>query len=297
MTLAGQTFLVLFQILANIWPPPPPPPPPPPVQKTLGSQRDGACSHDRAQGNMFGENDVIRGEGPAGSVPAAVARAVAAARIAQDRGQAERFLTPFLGDGRDSAGRYARVQLAYALLRLVPITPDAEAETILRLLSPEAAFAGSSDAHYIRAVLLRAQGRQAQALVALDRAVAINPRFYNAVMLRSLILLADADQRFRATGACEPLIGALQQAVVPVAQLGACPLQLAHFRLALHRALPQDQSPRRETLVRVVDLALAYAARKDVIHARLLQTLTEAEGGASHCFKNLRRHDFGNPVE
>lgn len=298
MTLVAHGFVVLFQIFAGIWPPPPPPPPLPPVPvPTMGGARGGACGHEAGQGNIFGESAAIRGEAPGISIPEPLARAIAAARMSLNRAQAMQFLSPDLGNGQDATSRYARIQLAYALLRLTPLEPGAEDEVIRTLLSPEVAFAGSSDAQYISAVLLRAQGRQAEALAAVERAVAINPQFYNAVMLQALLLLADADRTFRDSGSCAPLFDVLKRSVVPVAELGACPLQLAHFRLALHRELPPVKTPRRDELLRIVDIALAYAARKDVIHAQLLQSQTEADPAAAQCTKELQRHDFGNPVE
>ena len=300
MTIMAHSFVVLFQIFSGIWPlvePPEPTPPLPPPVKTMGAARGATCGQIVGLGNIFGESAVIRGEVTADSIPPHLARAVAAARIGQNRDQAVQFLSPFLGDGRDEASQYARLQLAYTLLRMAPLDAGAEAATIRELLSPEDAFAGSSDAHYIHAVVFRAEGKQAEALTEIENAVSINPHYYNAVMLRSLLLLADAERAFRASGSCEPMFVALEQAVVPVAELGPCPLQLAHFQIALQRALPQVKSSRHDEMLRILDLALAYAARKDLIHAELLLLQTEADPSAAQCTKELQRHDFGNPLE
>ena len=285
-------------IFANIWPPRPPKDPPqtPPIVQSFGSAREADCTRDDSAGNIFGETAEIRGELNLPAMPPGLARAATAARIAQDADTARAILADHLGDGTAETGQLARLQLAYALLRLAPTDPAAEAAAIRELLLPEAGFSRYSDAHYIRAVLAEAEGRREEARADVTDALAINPKFYNAIMLRAILILQDADADFRSRGACQPLFDALISAAVPVARLGACPLQLAHFRLALDRALPQASGPRRLEMMRVLDIALAYAARKDSMHGNMLASYA-AEQEASLCRQELERHDFGTALD
>lgn len=302
MTSSGAALLsslLQISLFTNIWPPPPveEPPPPPRIQQTLGGARNADCQRDLSAGNIFGETAQVRGEPGLPPMPPALARAAAAARIAQSGEQAMVLLSEFLGDGTTTAGQLARIQLAYALLRTVPTNPSSQAESIRSLLTPADRFAVYSDAHFIRAVLADAEGKQKAALEALDTAITLNPKYYNAVMLRAIMLMRRADASFRATGECEPLFDSLASAIVPVARLGSCPLQLAHFRLALDRGLPRASSPRRVELMRAVDIALAFAARKDAQHNAMLQGYAFDLDGVALCEHVLAQHDFGNFVE
>ena len=287
---------LLEALFGNVWPPRTVEEvTPPPVRQVLSAARGDDCERQGTIGNIFGETAQARGEPGLPALPDGLARAAAAARIAQDRGAAFALLAPYLGDGTTAQEQVARIQLAYSVLRLVPNNPATEAGAIRALLSPEDAFSVYSDAHYIRAVLHWSEGRRGMSVESAERALAINPRFYNATMLRALVLMRGADANFRATGSCHELFGVLERAVVPVAQLGACPLQLAHFRLALLRELPSADGPRRKELMRIVDVALSYAARKDVMHGKMLDAYRSSAG--TLCQETLSRYDFGNALE
>ena len=292
--LAAAFLLELF--FGNVWPPNTVEElTPPPIRQVLGAARGDQCVRHDANGNIFGETAQARGEPGLPALSDGLVPAAAAARIAQDRDAAIALLAPYLGEGATAQEQLARIQLAYSILRLAPNDPTPETGDILALLSPEGAFSSYSDAHYIRAVLHWSAGRREMSIESADRALAINPRFYNAAMLRALALIRGADARFRATGSCPELFGVLERAVVPIALLGACPLQLAHFRLALNRTLPSADGPRRRELMHVVDLALSFAARKDVMHGKML----EAYGSFAEalCRETLSRYDFGNALE
>ena len=290
--------LIGFEALfTNIWPPlPEQEPPPPPVEKTLAAAREADCTRDTREGNIFGETAQVRGERSLPPMTAELARAVAAARIAQDVKTARSILAPFLGDGTTTTNHLARLQLAYAILRLVPTDPTIEAATTRALLQPETAFATYSDAHYIRAALAYAEGRGEEALRFANLALRINPKYYNAAMLRAILLLREADESFRSDHNCMPLVDALISAVVPISNLGACPLQLAHFRLAVDRALPRSTGLRRKEMMRILDIALAYAARKDTLHSNLLASYAD-QPDSSICRQELQRHDFGTALD
>lgn len=280
------------QLLGNIWPEPPQPPVPPipPIKPVLSGARDADCARDGGAGNLFGETAYMRAEAGLPDVPEDMMRALAAARIAQDAGAAGDLLAPYLGDGSTALSQVARLHLAYAVLRVAPQAVAAQAQVVRSLLKPEPAFEPYSDAHYLRAVLARAEGDRATALTAINKALEIHPQFYNAVILRALLIMRDADTAFRRHGMCQPLFDALETAIVPVAQLGACPLQLGHFRLVLDRSLPHASGARRSEVLRVVDIALAYAANKDVMHRNMLLSY---DTQTPLCQTTLERYDFG----
>ena len=286
---------LLEVLFGNIWPPRTVQEVIPPVRQVLGTARGEECARNDRVGNIFGETAQARGESGLPALSDGLARAAAAASIAQDRGAAIALLAPYLGEGTAVQAQLARIQLAYSILRLAPNDPASEADEIFALLSPEDIFSGYSDAHYIHAVLHWSEGRRDLSVKAAERALEINPQFYNAAMLRALVLMRGADAKFRATGSCQELFGVLERAVVPLAQLGACPLQLAHFRLALTRALPSADGPRRSELMQVVDIALSFAARKDILHRQLL----EGYGSFAEalCQETLSWYDFGNALE
>ena len=288
--------ILLETLFGNVWPPRTiEEVTPPPVQHVLGAARANECVRHGRDGNVFGESAQARGESGLPQISNDLARAAAAARIAQNRDEAYVLLTPYLGDGTTVQAQLARIQLAYSILRLTPNDLASKIGEVLTLLSPKDSFRGYSDAHYIYAALHWSEGRPEMSVEAAERALAINPQFYNAAMLRALVLMRGADAKFRLTGSCPELFGVLERAVVPLAQLGACPLQLAHFRLALVRDLPSAGGARRQELMQILDIALSYAARKDVMHGQMLESYGSLAGAL--CQENLSRYDFGNALE
>ncbi|MEM7439420.1 MAG: hypothetical protein AAF393_07465 [Pseudomonadota bacterium] len=273
------------------------PPPPPPPTPTLSAAREASCQRATQSGNLFAETAQARGEPGAVAPSPALARAVAAARISQDAGLARELLMVFVVSEDQATAGQARIFLAQALVRTAPLDLGKVAQEVRDLLSPADRFAENTDALYIRSVLLANESKYPEAIARLNKAITLNPKFYNAVMYRAILQMRQADSGFRNRGDCRQLTADIVSSVVPVATLGACPLQLAHFRLALDRHLPPATSPRRNEMLRATELALAFAARKDALHREILtDMLTNTDGGYS-CGRELARHDFGNPLE
>src|SRR5262249_54096023 len=94
-----------------------------------------------------------------------------------------------------------------------------------------------SDTAYIEAVLAFYEGRDDNARSAVERALSINPQYYNARVLTAISDLKYIDENLFHRQSCERSIVALTDAIVPVLQLGACPIHVAHLDLSIRRFL------------------------------------------------------------
>gem|GEM_PF-5227414 len=172
-----------------------------------------------------------------------------------------------------------------------------QSEPIIDLLNPPSAFAPFSDAHYIRALIASRNGKTPDAMAHLESALELNPRFYNALMLKTTLEMQQIDRAFRSNKQCLPMVNDTVDVLLEVANLGACPLQLGHFRLAIARALPNSKTAQRNELLSAIDLALAYATQKDSHHAKLLTSYAELPQTQALCRDAVRSHGFGHAPE
>lgn len=290
--------MTLFQ---NIWPDVPeqqetmPTPMPPLV--SFGLERDQECQQ-AAGSNIFGESAFVRGEKVLPPLTDDMIAVFAAARASNDLDQIRVMFEPILNNADGTPAVAARIELSMNLLRFSNAELGEKISEIKGLLSPPNSFWPYSDFHYIQALLAQASGDRAMAISHLENALDINPDFYNAVQLRSILILLSVDDTFHKTNDCKVLLLGLQTALSSVAKLGSCPLQLAHFQLALERFLPGRRDPQRKELLNITEIAIAFIARKDALHHKLLSSYFDPDGSDNKmCIRILQELDFGNAAE
>lgn len=296
MTGLVSAALIAFQLqlFNNIWPPrdvEAEDPPPPPV--SLQGVRDASCGRDTSTGNIFSDTAVVRGQVADTALTSKESNSISAARISQK----ENFVRSTLGSLLDAGTpnpEVIRVELAYQLIRLNAADLGTIHSEVSALVAP---MRGNSDALYIQSLLAASVGRDETAIGYLNEALALDPTFYNAAFLRGLLLLEALDNNFQKSSDCDALFTGLVDAILPVATLGACPLQLAHFQLALERRLPPSKSVARAEFNLATNVAIAFLAQKDAMHTRLLNLYYSSSQSGYVCRATLQQLDFGYAMD
>tara|TARA_B110000503_G_scaffold44142_1_gene72112 strand:+ start:909 stop:1805 length:897 start_codon:yes stop_codon:yes gene_type:complete len=290
------TLIAQMTLFQNIWPEASPLPEPihvpPPI--SFGEERDQDCQPPDG-GNIFGETAFVRGEYNLPPITDDMALKFAAARMSNDLGHIRTLMDPILDQADGTPAIAPRIELAMNLLRFYGAETGDLREKIDSLFAPLTAFSPYSDYHYIQALLAQSSGDRNSALAHLEEALSINPDFYNAVQLRSILIMSDMDVAFRDTGDCQDLLLGLKAGLSSVAILGSCPMQLAHFQLALGRFLPTTSSPQRHEVLALTEIAISYIARKDDLHRQLLTSYYGGNRATSQlCAGLLQQLDFGS---
>lgn len=237
------------------------------VPKAFSGARAAECNVGDGSVSRFADTAYARGSVIVPDLSHETRRRLSALRMAYSLEQAENIAAPLLTGSDEQLAAITRVALARVLIGRQSSWPGATALAETILAQPAEPL---SDAAYLRAVLRFAQrdwtGAEREVSVALEK----DPAFYNAAVLRALLLYQRAN---RADLSCAAFYADLAHAIAPVLEAGACPVHVAHLSLALRRYLPERPGPGSARNRAITQLVLSYVARNDSLCATLKDSL------------------------
>lgn len=272
------------------------PQPQPQVDHRLAALREAGCGNPEFAVEKFGENAFMRGELSRDSLSPEFQRALAAATIAEEYATATKILGKFLADTNPHIASIAHLQLAWNLLRN---TSDLRQVTneVRRLLGHVDLDGAEADSAYILAVLAYYENRDEEARRAAEKALSINLEYYNARILLTILNLKRIDLELFSHLTCEQSITAIEDAIVPVLKIGACPLHVAHLNLSVRRVLGEPMQERSPEAAYIRSVMLAYVSRNNTLRNNLLDQYRRLGPEHQHCLKIIGKYEFGKRDE
>jgi hypothetical protein len=230
----------------------------------------------------------MRGELSRKELSLEFSRVLAAVNIAQDIPTARSLLKSYISSPDARIASVARVQMAWALLRSRDMRGGVFSE-IRELLPPDVSSPHGADSAYIRAVLFFEENRHDLAEVEITQALAINPNYWNARVLSSLIQIKRLRSISGDASFCAFRINALIEIMAPLLELGACPVHVAHFDLAVTRYLGEPSGGAGRELAHIRKILLSYVARNNQLGANLVKTYSRETSAKKQCFADVTK--------
>lgn len=257
------------------------------VQSPLEKVRkDSTCGDSRSLAT-FGETSFMRGEASRSLLSEDEGRILAAAYMAERVETSRAILEPLLSSSDGPVRDAARIAAAFIIFRRSgPALGDVSKAEIKALLSEPIHPDFESDRHYLAAVLALEQRDWPAVTRETERALRRSPRYYNARVLHTLGQLAHLLRGGFSAAQCEANMIRVEDLLLPLVELGACPMHVAHVDLAAARYLPEDAGPNTERLRLARRFYLAYVSRNDTVR-RDVSTRYQERFGSDGCLARM----------
>lgn len=244
------------------------------------------CAVADGAGSPLGETAWLRGSLRL-TLPAAARRLHAAAQLAQEVPAAARLLAPELAHQDPDRAYAAALTLVFVAAKSDPAFGEPVTTASLDRAVSLATQAGRScsDCAYLRAVSAWQQGRPTEALTQLDRALAQDKRYFNALALRLLLLT----ERLQSTATrpdseCIRSLAGLVDTLIELGKINPCPLQAGHLDLLISRHF---EHPDEHASIWAMRLVLGSITRNESVRAASYRALTRATDLPGRCQRRL----------
>jgi hypothetical protein len=257
----------------------------------LKEVRDSGCGRPDAV-QVFGENAFMRREAERRGLPEDVSRAIAGAYMAETTRKAYGILSPHLDAPEATVRDAARLSYAFVVLSRSGLdVGGADAARLAALLREPFTRPLEADRHYLLAVMALADRNWPRVAAASRKAIELSPKYYNAHVLHSLAQLGMIGAGSLSASQCEATLVRIEELLMPLLSLGACPMHVAHLDLVAERYLPAATDRVAEKLRLIRRIYLAYVSRNDKLGRELVADYRKTFG-LDGCIGRLSGLDF-----
>lgn len=291
--------LILFAVTPpatafwRIWKEQAPPERPATLSVPLSAVRNSGCGRPDAV-RVFGESAFMRREADRNLLPDAARRAIAAAYMAETADVANAILSPYVNAPDPFVRDAARISDSFIALRKRSDGARIHVPQIEEYLRTPMTQTLEADRHYLLAVLALASGNWSDVAKASKTAIELSPKYYNAHVVYSLSQLERIQADELSTTRCEATLQLIEKMLLPLLELGACPMHVAHLDLAAERYLPNSGGVTADKLRIIRRTYLAYVSKNDNVGKLLLADYRQ-KFNFDGCISRLNSLDFKSP--